>query len=79
MILIFLVTLYMERGTFLTPSKTSIARPIQRIARYIRAIFKCTPAPMLPSGEPLQGVVLHRTQFFPVFYRVSMPIYANVC
>ena len=44
----------------------------------IRAIFKCTPAPILPSGEPRQGVVLHHAQFFPVFYRVSIPIYANV-
>ena len=32
----------------------------------------------MPSGEPLQGVVLHHAQLFPVFYRVSIPIYANV-
>ena len=32
----------------------------------------------MPSGEPRQGVVLHRTQLFPVFYRVSIPIYANI-
>ncbi len=40
--------------------------------------FKCTPAPILPSGEPRQGVVLHHAQLFPVFNRVSIPIYANV-
>ena len=36
------------------------------------------PAPILPSGEPRQGVVLHHAQFFPVFYRVSIPIYAKI-
>lgn len=32
------------------------------------------PAPILLSGEPLQGVVLHHAQIFTVFYRVSIPI-----
>ena len=37
-------------------------------------VFKSIPAPILPSGEPPQGVVLHHAQIFTVFYRVSISI-----
>ncbi|CAD0171118.1 protein of unknown function [Streptococcus thermophilus] len=37
-----------------------------------------TPAPFSCLGEPRQGVVLHRTPIFQVFYRVSISIYPKI-
>lgn len=52
--------------------------PYTKNSPIILGLFlNCTPAPILPSGEPLQGVVLHHAQFFTVFYRVSIPICRN--